>query len=59
MKCLAEEKMYKAYIQYSKELENNILERILHCKPEIFLNGWWWTCLLKWDMDTIISLVKL
>lgn len=35
---LAEEKMYKAYIQYSKELENNILERILHCKPD-FLNG--------------------
>ena len=33
---LAEEKMYKAYIQYSKELENNILERILHCKPEFF-----------------------
>lgn len=33
---LAEEKMYKAYIQYVEELENDILERILHCKSEFF-----------------------
>lgn len=33
---LAEEKIYKAYIAYVRELENDILERILHCKPEFF-----------------------
>lgn len=33
---LAEEKIYKVYTQYTEQLKNNILERILQCKPEFF-----------------------
>lgn len=33
---LAEEKMDKAYEQHINELEDNIIERILKCKPEFF-----------------------
>lgn len=33
---LAEEKIDKSYAQHIKELEENIIDKILHCKPEFF-----------------------